>query len=478
MAQHGLARSSTEARAIRRALLLVDDDPLVVESLALVLEDDFEVHTASTRQEAKSLLRRLDRIPPLALVDLGLPPMPHEPVEGYALISELLAFDPAMKVLVLSGQSTRDTIQHALTLGAVDFVSKPTDAGLLRARLAHHALMHDLEEAAFASRPGSALVGESSSMLALRASIGQFADAPFAVLIEGESGVGKELVAERLHTESRRASQPFLSVNCAAFSPELLEVQLFGQAKGAFTGAVGSRAGLFEEAGRGSLFLDEVGELQPALQSKLLRVLENGEYYRLGETQPRRSQARVIAATNRDLREGVRRGVFRQDLYYRLSVLTIRVPPLRERGDDWQLFLAEFQRLYAGSMAPFTLTEAALKRLRSYDFPGNVRELRNIVIRLAAKYPGREVEAKMLDPELDLGTVAAPEEQLDLDQAAERQVRTAGFDLEQVLDRWERRYIDAALRASGGNMTRAARLLGVNRTTLYSRIERLKGLKG
>jgi DNA-binding NtrC family response regulator len=293
-------------------------------------------------------------------------------------------------------------------------------------------------------------------------------------LIQGESGVGKELVAERLHYESDRAAAPFLTINCAAYTAELLESQLFGHAKGAFTGAVQACTGFFEDAGTGSLFLDEVGELPLALQAKLLRVLENGEFYRLGETQARRSRARVIAATNRDMRDAVRRGVFRQDLYYRLSVLTMQVPPLRERGDDVQLLLDRFCQIYCGAARGFELAPAALARLKRYAFPGNVRELRNIVIRLSAKYPQHCVDLRELEGELETDAVPAlPGAELGLEKAAEQQVQAAGFSLDETMEAWERRYINAALKLGGGNLSQAARLLGVNRTTLYSRMQRL-----
>jgi DNA-binding NtrC family response regulator len=308
----------------------------------------------------------------------------------------------------------------------------------------------------------------------LRALIRQFAKSPFPVLIEGESGSGKELIAEAVHSESDRADKPFLAINCAAFTGELLESQLFGHARGAFTGAESAKVGFFEQAGTGTLLLDEIGEFPLPLQAKLLRVLENGEYYRIGETETRSAKARIIAATNRDLREEVRLGRFRQDLFHRLSVLTIRVPPLREREDDCLLLLQNFRALYAAQAAPFALTAEAEELLRRYSFPGNVRELRNIVIRLGAKYAGRTVGARELSAELETEP-AAPEvgERGNLEGIAEQDMRMHGFTLEDALADWERRYINAALQTSGGNLSKAARLLGINRTTLYSRLQRL-----
>ncbi len=453
-------------------LLLVDDDPLILESLALLLEDDFEVHAASTRTAARTLLRRLAPVPALALVDLGLPPRPHSSEEGFAVIGDLLGFNRQMKILVLSGQSNRANIQHALALGAVDFVPKPCDPGLLRARLAHQQMILEAE------RPESGapvLLGESIAIATLRALVSQFASTPFPVLIEGESGCGKELVAQCLHRESSRASLPFLAVNCAAFTPELLEAQLFGHARGAFTGAAEARAGFFEDAGDGTLFLDEIGDFPLELQPKLLRVVENGEYYRVGETQARRARARLVAATNRDLRAEVRSGGFRQDLYHRLSVLTVHVPPLRAREGDALRLLAHFQAQYATSVPPFTLAPEAANALAAYRFPGNVRELRNIVIRLGAKYPGDEVTRDALLGELDSEAPhSGDDDGAPTAASIARELQAGGFDLDAALQQWERRYIDAAMARSDGNLSKAARLLGLSRSTLYSRIERLR----
>lgn len=458
-------------------LVLIDDDPLIAESLAFVLRDEYAVSVAATRADARALLQRLPQPPALALVDLGLPPTPHSPEEGFTLVGELLAFNPRMKILILSGQSDRRNIQHALTLGAVDFVPKPTDVPLLKARLAHQLMLLDAERVE-AEQPVETcgLLGGSPAMATLRAQARQFADTPFPVLIEGESGSGKELVAQCLHSSSQRAGEPFLTLNCAAMAADLIEAQLFGHARGAFTGATSARSGFFEEAGTGTLFLDEVGEFPLELQPKLLRVLENGEYYRVGETRPRRSSARIIAATNRDLREQVRTGRFREDLYHRLGVLTIRVPPLRERGGDALELLDHFRQLYSGSLAPFSMDEEARRRLALYPFPGNVRELRNIVIRLAAKHAGERVTRAVLDAELDPDLAAPlPAGEEGLDERAEQQIRATGFQLDGVLTEWERRYVNAALRLAQGNLSQAARLLGVNRTTLYSRIQRLNG---
>ena len=457
-------------------LLLVDDDHLILESLGMVLQESFDVLTAGTRDEAKSLLQTVTDLPSLALVDLGLPPTPHTPEEGFTLITELLAFNPALKILVLSGQSQRRNIQHAMTLGAIDFVPKPCDIHLLKTRLQHQLMLLDAEQESTATDQEKAwIIGHNPVIETLRELIKQFADTPFPVLIEGESGSGKELVAEYLHTESQRSKQPLLTINCAAFPANLLEAQLFGHVKGAFTGADSTKVGFFEQADKGTLFLDEVGELPVELQAKLLRVLENGEYYRIGETQSRHSNARIVAATNRDLPETIRKGAFRQDLYHRLGVLTIKVPPLRERGDDCLLLLNYFQQLYAGTFQSFTLEKEAEERLINYAFPGNVRELRNIAIRLGSKYPGGVVNLRQLEAEMELTAYMPDSDQNDLDSLGEHELlHSEAFQLDEKLDDWEKRYISSALKNSHGNLSRAARMLGINRTTLYSKIQRLK----
>jgi DNA-binding NtrC family response regulator len=442
------------------ALLIVDDDPLITETLAFALGAAYSVYPCESRQHAIELLRQLEAPPPLALVDLGLPPTPHSPDEGFRLIGDLLAHSPRMKIFVLSGQNDAANARHARALGAWDFIAKPADPSSIARALERGLEAPAAEDAEF--------VGASPALTKLKSQIAQFAAAPYPVLIEGESGSGKEVVAMRLHRLSPRAGQPYLSLNCAAISPQLVEPTLFGHVKGAFTGAATTKAGFFEDAGDGTLFLDEIGELPVDMQAKLLRVLENGEYQRVGETQRRTARCRAIAATNRDLRRAVREGSFRADLYHRLSVFTLSVPPLRELENDKLLLLEHFRRR---SERPFELDEAATERWLRYDFPGNVRELRNIVIRLSAKYPGQRLSVAELEPELDvdIGTEDGKKDPL-VDQALRQLQRDGQFDLDQTLKAWERSYIEAALRLTGGNVSQAAKLLGINRTTLYSRM--------
>ncbi len=368
-------------------LIIIDDDPLITDTLHYVLSKSFEVCVAGSREQAKSLLRQLDEPPALALVDLGLPPTQHKPDEGFKVIGELLAHSPSMKVHVLSGQSDDVNVKHALALGALDFIAKPCEPDPLKELLLSSLKVQSIELTEQAEDENGGILGESLPIQTLITQIRQFADSPFPVLVEGESGAGKERVAGNFHRFSKRAKQPYLSVNCAAISPMLAESIMFGHAKGAFTGANSANSGYFEDAKEGTLFLDEIGELPLEMQAKLLRVLENGEYNRVGETQTRKSKARIVAATNRDLRAEVREGNFRADLYHRLSVFAVKVPSLRELGDDSLILLEHFNRFYARETGQktFKLDEKAKKYWLTYGFPGNVRELRNIIIRLIAK---------------------------------------------------------------------------------------------
>ena len=311
----------------------------------------------------------------------------------------------------------------------------------------------------------------------MRSQITLYAATPFPVLIEGESGSGKELVATALQHLSPNNKAPYLVFNCAAISPNLIESTLFGHAKGAFTGANNTKTGYFEDVENGTLFLDEIGELPLELQAKLLRVLENGEYQRVGETAMRKSRARIIAATNRDLRQEVRSGNFRTDLYHRLSVFTIQVPPLREMGADKLLLLNHFRDFYTtqSGNAPFNLDSAAIMLWEQYTFPGNTRELRNIVIRLATKYPSQTVGAVQLESELDLQQVAAHDSNHDPRKLAINTLQQQpSFNLDKLLLEQEGYYIDAALELANNNISEAAKLLGLHRTTLYSRMETLQ----
>lgn len=488
------------AEPIKPRLLIVDDDPLISESLAFVLAADFEVEVAGSRSEAVALLKSGRFQPALALIDLGLPPLPDLPTEGFKLVGDLLSWSPDIRILVLSGQNEESNARRARALGAAELVPKPCEPSHLRRLLLAALAGKDAADATENDDAQQGLIGDSLPMRKLKNQIDLYASSTFPALIEGESGSGKERVAKALHDLSPRAKLPFLALNCAAISASLVEPTLFGYAKGAFTGAATAKSGYFEDAGEGTLFLDEIGELPLDLQPKLLRVLENGEFQRVGETQSRQAHARIVAATNRDLKAEVKAGRFRADLYHRLSVFSILVPPLRDCGDDKLKLMDHYRAQYAAKYAPshsaakatqpFNLDAEARQAWLQYGFLGNVRELKNIVIRLTAKFSGYTVSLADLlqefEPEADsaLGMRQTPpaashastgESRLPnwLNARADIE-KNATFDLGTKLRELELQYIDAAIAIAEGNMSHAARILGVSRSTLYSRIETLK----
>jgi DNA-binding NtrC family response regulator len=362
-----------------------------------------------------------------------------------------------------------------LTIGAVDFMAKPVEPSLLLSRLNQHQQLYEVEQNKFI-QPSDEFVGECLSIDAIRKQIMQFADSPFPVLITGDSGTGKEIIAKLLHSSGARKPEPYMVINCAAIAPELLEAQLFGHRKGAFTGAEKEHNGFFIEVGKGTLFLDEVGELPISLQSKLLRVLESGEFYRVGETQQQLTKARIVAATNKNLVEEVAKGDFRADLYHRLSILNVQMPSLCDREEDKLLLLDHFQAIYSETVPPFALDEEARELWVAYDFPGNVRELRNIVIRLGTKYPGEKVSRQHLKAELETRLSAnnlQESTQHFSDEYITGQIQSGDFKLDDIVGEVESRCIRLALELYDNNVSKAANALHINRTTLYSRVNKL-----
>ena len=452
-------------------LLLVDDDAIIADSLEYVLSDEYQVERAVDRPTSFALIDRMRESPTLALVDLGLPPHTHRPDEGLAVVRKIAQMHPSTRILVLTGQDNKKHVFQAKEDGAVDFIAKPCDIAEIKVRLKKQIVAGGGADGGYGEIEG--IVGSSEEIELLRMQIRQIADSPYPVLIEGESGSGKEVAARNLHRCSSRKLEPFLTLNCAAFNGELLESQLFGHVKGAFTGATETKKGFFEEAGSGTLLLDEVADLPLDLQAKLLRVLEDGEYYRLGETQPRHASARVLAATNKDIFAAIQQNKFREDLYHRLSVLTVRVPSLDERAGDKIELLDYFMQQVAEQMTTFKLDEDALTLWNDYAFPGNVRELRNIIIRLSAKYPGQTIKPEILKREMsglrpDSGNSAR-------DDWLKGAMQDTTFQLDQLLKTVEKEAIQLALREHAGNVSKAAEMLGINRTTLYGRMDRFEG---
>ena len=424
-------------------IAVIDDDAGFRDSLAEALTDFG--HTVEAYDRAAPAIAAIaETLPDLVFLDLRMPGM-----DGIAALRALLAAHPALKIVVLTAYATGDNTIEAMRLGAFDHLTKPIGRAALQALL-DRALRPTMAAMAAEATAPDTIVGASAAIRAVQKRIGLAAAGAATVLILGETGVGKELVARAIHSFGPRANGPFVAVNCAAIPGELLESELFGHERGAFTGAATARRGRFREAEGGTLLLDEVGDLPVATQAKLLRVLQEREVTPLGGA-PVKIDVRLLAATHRDLEAMVTAGGFRADLYYRLAVLPIAVPPLRERGADI-LILA--RHILAG-LRPAALTPMAERALMAYPWPGNVRELRNVLERAASLTPGGVIDAG------DLALAAAPPPPLP-----------APASLSEAVAATEIALIRAALDRAGGNRSEAARALGISRQALYDRLKR------
>ncbi len=450
-------------------MLVVDDQRNMRATTALVLRaEGFDVLEAGSGEEALAALAGQP-------VDVLLTDLRMEPMDGLTLLRRAKEVAPHTQAIVMTAYGSIETAVESIRSGAYDYITKPFKEG----ELLHHVsralergrLLNAVQLFAgeFSKRHElSALVGQSGAMQELTARISRVAPANATVLVIGESGTGKELVARAIHALSARASAPFVPVNCAAITESLLESELFGHAKGAFTGAVKTRRGLFEEAHGGSLFIDEVTETTPAFQSKLLRVLQEGEVRRVGENASFTVDVRIVAASNRDVEREVQEKRFRQDLFYRLAVVTLRVPPLRERLEDVPLLAQAFvERANQRNKRPKRLSSSAVEHLMTYAYPGNVRELENLVEQACAL-----AEAEELGPE-DFPLRRRPSG----DHPSPPPTSAgAPLNLADAVGEAERRTIVAALEASKADLARAAELLGVSSTTLWRKMKRL-GIK-
>jgi len=446
---------------LKPTLLIVDDDESIRTQMKWALREDCETLLAEDRNAALQAAREAQ--PTAVLLDLGLPPQPNDTREGFAALADLLSDDPLRKVIVITGQSEKENALQAIGQGAYDFLTKPIDIAELRAVLkrAFYVARLEREYRALQEQTATAegfegMLGASPPMQKVFSAVRKVAATDAPVLILGESGTGKELVALAIHRRSPRGRGPFVAINCSAIPEQLLESELFGHEKGAFTGAHIQRKGRIELAEGGTLFLDEIGELPAALQVKLLRFLQDQEIERVGGRSRLRVNARMIAATNADLKQALAANRFREDLYFRLAVVVIRIPPLRDRPGDVPLLAKAFLRKYAaeGNPALAGFSPKALKALESHAWLGNVRELENRVKRAVIMAEGRQVTAR----DLELETLPSGHEGLNLKEAREAV---------------ERDLIQRALRLTGNNMSKAAEELGISRPTLYELMDKL-----
>jgi DNA-binding NtrC family response regulator len=451
-----------------KRILVVDDDGASCELLREIFAaEGWETQSALSPEEALAAAAR-ERFD-LVVSDINL----ESAQTGLDILRSLRETCP---VILVTGFGTLDAAVEAAREGAWDFVSKPFKVGEVVAT-ARRALERgpskasedesDAVENLPARYERAGLVGRAPVMIELYKEIARVAPSRATVLVVGESGTGKELVARSIHKHGPRAARTFVAVNCGAFTETLLESELFGYTRGAFTGATSDRKGLWEEAEGGTLFLDEVGETSPAMQVKLLRALQEGEIRRVGSTRPVIVDARVVAATNRNLEREVASGRFREDLFYRLSVVSLRVPSLRERRGDVPLLAERFLRAAAenAGRGRLRVSEEALGRLVAYDWPGNVRELESAVEYAALHARGAEVAAEDLPPKL---------QSEDVRQAASRTPLASLYEDLPTLDELERRYLLHVLEATGGNRTRTAEILRIDRRTLYRMAERFR----
>ena len=455
---------------------IVDDDA----SVRWVLEKALQADGIETQcfESADSVMHALDDDRPDVLItDIRMPGM-----DGLEMMERLHAGGAAIPVIVITAHADLDSAVSAYQAGAFEYLPKPfdVDEAVELVRRAARVPASEADSTALQTPSISKMIGQAASMQEVFRTIGRLSRSSMTVLITGESGTGKELVARALHEHSPRADQSFVALNTTAVAPELLESELFGHERGAFTGADTKRLGRFELADGGTLFLDEIGDMSPDLQTRLLRVLAEGEFYRVGGQEPIRVDVRVVAATNTDLSKAVAEGRFREDLLHRLNVIHIKTPPLRERRDDIPLLLRHFLSEVATELQvePKTLTPDAMRLLRSFDWPGNVRQLINACRRLTVTAPGSEIEAADVPADFGGPAVAGTVEDAwisGLAEWAERRLdENAATPLfESALPDFERVLIRAALARADGRRQEAAKMLGIGRNTLTRKIREL-----
>ena len=459
----------------KKQVLIVDDEPNLRKILAAQLSrDGYDVMTAEDGEQGLQMLR--DHHIDLVVTDLKMPK-----VDGMTLLREALREDPELPVVMITAHGTVDTAVEALKTGAFDYLTKPFDKDEVRQIVAKALKTRQLagaEATATAPAPSArfGIIGMSPELTEVYAVLERVADTPTTVLITGESGTGKELVARALHENSSRKDKPFIKVNCAAIPKELIESELFGYERGAFTGAVGSKPGRFELAGGGTLFLDEIGEVPVEMQVKLLRALQESEFERVGGIKTIRVDVRLVAATNRDLKKLIAAGNFREDLFYRLNVVPIRLPALRERTGDIPLLVEHFLVKFNERLKKHVtgVEDDTLEILTAHPWPGNIRELENVIERAVLFCDGTKLRAQDLPHEVR-GTPPvsqAPVTDAEL-QAALANEGGLKEHVKVAMSRLERELVSRALTQTGGNVTHAARLLKISRKGLQLKMKEL-----
>ncbi len=441
-------------------ILLVDDEPQILQALAGLLQDeDFEVLTAPDGEEALRKVR--EDLPDLVLLDIALPGR-----DGLEILKDLKDLHPGLPVIMISAYGSVENAVRATRLGAYDFIEKPPHADKILLSVRNALEMARLSEENRRLRqqaaPGREIIGDSSAIQQVKEKLLLVASTNASVLITGENGTGKELVARALHFQSRRAHRLFVEVNCAAIPEDLIESELFGHEKGAFTGATSRRQGKFDLAHEGTLFLDEIGDMSLKTQAKILRILEEQRFERVGGSRPIQVDVRVVAATNKNLEEEIARGAFREDLYHRINVIPVHVPPLRERREDIPLLCQYFLEEVAqeNQAPPKTLTSEAMEVLSAQPWPGNVRELKNFIWRVFLLTPHGVIDAGDLPLDRDTSRPSPGSLGALLALPDFREART-GF---------EREYLLGKLKEHGGSVSATAAAIGLERSHLYRKL--------
>jgi two-component system nitrogen regulation response regulator NtrX len=450
---------------MKSRILVIDDEAAIRDSLRMTLEyEGYEFVGAATGQEGLALAER--DTPDLVILDVKMPGM-----DGIEVLDRLRSMNETLPVVVVSGHGTIGTAVEATKKGAFDFIEKPFASERvlvsLRNALDQRRLRDENRTLRKAVEIRHQMIGDSAALKQVTAAIGRAAPTNATVLIQGESGVGKELVARTIHRNSLRTRERFVQVNCAAIPEELIESELFGHEKGSFTGATEKQIGKFEQADRGTIFLDEVGDMSAKTQAKVLRVLQEGEVERLGSARTIKVDVRVIAATNKNLEEEIEKGHFREDLYFRLAVIPVQVPPLRERPEDIPLLVRHYMDYFArdNNVRPKRITPAAVEMLQRHRWKGNIRELRNTVERLMIMTAGDSIDVADL-PDILRSPVSIGRTGPSTDADAAR-VGT----LREFKDSTERAYLVAKLRENGWNISKTAEAIDTPRSNLYKKLE-------